>query len=493
MSETSPAAEKPPPLDTPLLTDATTRPDPTDPEFRVKRRRAILSAWAGFAIDSYSIYIASSVLLPALIFFQGDMSVEGKAIFAGMTLAVTLLGRPLGGLIFGHFADRLGRRRIGAITIYGFGTVSLLIACLPGAELVGAVPATVLLLTLRFVEGIFLGGEYTAATPMALEYAPPERRGLIGAIIQCSASGGPAVVAGALALTLLIAPSGDLHSPYVQWGWRLPFVLGFVLSILVAWFLRRRVEESAIQVEAVAEAVAGAGTTAGAKVRSPLRMLLSGRTGRAFIQAWAIMTGAFFIINMNSSVVAQFLLTNPGYTPADLAHTNLFNAFAMLSYIFFGWLSDFIGRKRALYIAAALQFVLYPIVIISIGSGTVGSWAGLTLLSVASNALCVAPLGVLPAYINERFATVVRSSGWGVAYGTAVIIPSFFSYYMIWLSALVPFVYTAGVLAAFGAVIIFVATSFGPETRGIDLRKAGIDDGRDDVAPAARPQPSVAT
>jgi MFS family permease len=491
MSESKP--ESPPPLDTPLLTESTTRPDPTDPEFRAKRRKAILSAWAGFAVDSYSIYIASSVLLPALIFFQGDMSRESKAIFAGMTLAVTLLGRPLGGLIFGHFADRLGRRRIGAITIYGFGTISLLIACLPGAEMIGAVPATTLLLALRFVEGIFLGGEYTAATPMALEYAPPQRRGLIGAVIQCSASGGPALVAGALALTLLIAPSGDLHSPYVQWGWRLPFVLGFVLSILVAWFLRRRVEESAIQVEAAAEAAAGVGTAAGAKVKSPLRMLLRGPTGRAFVQAWAIMTGAFFVITMNSSVVAQFLLTNPGYTPADLAHTNLFNAFAMLSYVLFGWLSDYIGRKRALYLAAALQFVCYPIVIISIGSGTVGSWVGLTLLSVASNALCVAPLGVLPAYINERFATVVRSSGWGVAYGTAVIIPSFFSYYMEWLSALVPFVYTAGILAAFGALVIFVATSFGPETRGIDLRNAGEAAGRDDVAPAVRAQSSVAT
>src|SRR5687768_13936391 len=149
---------------------STAPPEATiDPEFRVKRRRAILSAWAGFAVDSYSIYIASSVLLPALIFFQGDMSTEGKAIFAGMTLAVTLLGRPLGGLIFGHFADRIGRRRVGAVTIYGFGTVSLLIACVPGAELIGAVPATTLLLALRFVEGIFLGGEYTAATPMALE------------------------------------------------------------------------------------------------------------------------------------------------------------------------------------------------------------------------------------------------------------------------------------------------------------------------------------
>lgn len=452
----------------------------TDPAFRGRRRRAVLSAWAGFAVDSYSIYIASSVLLPALVYFQGDMSAENKSIFAGMTLAVTLLGRPLGGLIFGHFADRIGRRRIGAITIFGFGTISLLIACLPGAELIGAVPATTLLLALRFVEGIFLGGEYTAATPMALEYTPPHRRGLIGAVIQCAASGGPLLVAVAMSLTLLVAPSGGLDSPYVQWGWRLPFVLGFVLSFLVAWFLRRRVDESAIQKEAVARA---------GKQKSPVRMILRGQTGRAFVQAWVIMTGLFFVVTVNSSVLNQFLLGNEGYTPANLASTQLIIPVAMASYVFFGWLSDHIGRKRALYIGSALQVLLYPVVISLVGSGTVRGWLNLTLLAVAAHCLTVAPFGVLPAYINERFATIVRSTGWGVAYGTAVIIPSFFSYYMIWLSALVPFVYTAGILAAFGAILIFVATAFGPETRGIDLRKAGTDgdrgekQDRKDVAP----------
>ena len=450
-----------------------------------RRRRAVLSAWAGFAVDSYSIYIASSVLLPALVYFQGDMSAETKSIFAGMTLAVTLLGRPLGGLIFGHFADRIGRRRIGAVTIYGFGAISLLIACLPGAELIGAIPATTLLLVLRFVEGIFLGGEYTAATPMALEYAPPHRRGLIGAVIQCAASGGPLLVAVSMALTLLVAPSGGLDSPYVQWGWRLPFVLGFVLSFLVAWFLRRRVDESAIQKEAVAKA--------GDRAKSPLRMILRGKPGRAFIQAWVTMTGLFFVVTINSSVLNQFLLQNEGYTPADLANTQLIIPVVMASYIFFGWLSDHIGRKRALYIGSALQMTLYPVVISLVGSGTVSGWWNLTMLAVAGHCLTVAPFGVLPAYINERFATVVRSTGWGVAYGTAVIIPSFFSYYMIWLSALVPFVYTAGILAAFGAILIFIATLCGPETKGIDLRRAGEDAYRVDVSPpvGVGPAPSL--
>lgn len=457
----------------------------TDPDLRRRRRRAVLSAWAGFAIDSYSIYIASSVLLPALVYFQGDMSAEAKSIFAGMTLAVTLLGRPLGGLIFGHFADRIGRRRIGAITIYGFGVISLLIACLPGAELIGAVPATTLLLVLRFVEGIFLGGEYTAATPMALEHTASHRRGLTGAIIQCAASGGPLLVAVSMALTLMIAPSGGADSPYVQWGWRLPFVLGFVLSVLVAWFLRRRVEESAIQKEAVAQA--------GEQQKSPVRMILRGKPGRAFIQAWVTMTGLFFVVTVNSSVLNQFLLQNEGYTPADLANTQLIIPVAMASYVFFGWLSDHIGRKRALYIGSTLQIVLYPLVITAIGSGTVDGWFTLTLLAVAGHCLTVAPFGVLPAYINERFATIVRSTGWGVAYGTAVIIPSFFSYYMIWLSALVPFVYTAGILASLGGILILVATLCGPETRGIDLRKAGHDaEQQAPVAVATAPTPSLA-
>jgi len=105
--------------------------------------------------------------------------------------------------------------------------------------------AITLLLLLRFIEGIFLGGEYTAATPLALEYAPAARRGFIGSVIQCAASIGPFVVALLFTIVLDFAPDNSgLSSPYVQWGWRIPFYIGFLLSVVVALFIRRRVDDS---------------------------------------------------------------------------------------------------------------------------------------------------------------------------------------------------------------------------------------------------------
>jgi MFS family permease len=396
---------------------------------------------------------------------SGHGGLAERNTLAGMTFAATLLGRPVGALLFGGFADRLGRRRIGSITIYGFGLMSLLIACLPGAEQVGVAAATGLLIGLRFVEGIFLGGEYTAATPMALEYASKSRRGFIGAVIQCSASGGPFVVALLTSLVLLFAPKAGLHSPYVQWGWRIPFVMGAILAALVAWFLRRRVEDS--------ETWKTAPRTA-----SPVRDMLRGRSGRAFVQVYVIMTGVFFGVNMLGSVMPQLLLANKGYTASDLAHTQLIDAIpGVATYLCYGWLSDRIGRKRALYIAGAVLIVLSPVTLTLMGSGHVHGWGPLTVLAALTNVFIIGPLGVLPAYINERFATAVRSSGWGIGYSTAVIIPAFFAYYQVWLAHIMPLAFTAGVLAALGGVLVVAATSAGPETRGVGLDAVGIPPG----------------
>lgn len=448
------------------------------PEFRKVRRRAILSAWAGFLMDGYSIYITTTVLLPALTFFQGQhMSASNQSIFSGLTLASTLVGRPLGGMIFGHLADRISRRRIGTITILGFGTMSLLIACLPGAGLVGTGTAITLLLLLRFIEGIFLGGEYTAATPLAVEYAPASHRGYAASLIQCAAALGPTLVAALMTLVLLIAPESGPNSPYIMWGWRIPFLIGFVLSTLVAWFIRRKVDDSETW---------KADAPTRKKTRSPLLGLLKGKPRRAFIQAWVLMTGIFFISNVSGSVGPQFLLKNHGFTADALAHTSLIIGIpAAVAYVFSGWLSDIIGRKPAFYIAGITSLIVVPASMTTIGSGVVPYFWVLTLLVLANN-ICLGLLfGLLPSYVNERFSTAMRSSGWGVAYGTSVIVPAFFSYYMVWLGHVMPFLWTAGLLVIVGVVLVLAATASGPETRGIDLRTAASEEELDVVATGA--------
>ena len=112
---------------------------------------------------------------------------------------------------------------------------------------------------------------------------------------------------------------------------------------------------------------------------------------------------------------------------------------------------------------------MIPVFITMMGLGDVHSWALLTVMATANN-ICLGMLfGLLPSYVNEMFATAVRSSGWGVAYGTAVIIPAFFSYYMVWLGHVMPFAWTAALLAVVGGVIMLTAAALGPETRGVDL------------------------
>ena len=137
-----------------------------------RARHAVRGAWMGFYVDLFDIYLPIVVLAPAIIYFVSpELSASATAIVSASIFAATLLGRPTGAAIFGHFADTIGRRRTAIISVAGFGVATLLIALLPGYAQWG-ITAVVLLIALRFVDGIFLGGEYTSANPLAMEYAP---------------------------------------------------------------------------------------------------------------------------------------------------------------------------------------------------------------------------------------------------------------------------------------------------------------------------------
>jgi MFS family permease len=149
-----------------------------------KGRKAVYGAWFGFFVDMYDIYLPIVVLAPALIYFLSpEIDATTTVIIGGTIFASTLVARPVGAVIFGHYADTLGRKRTTIIAVSGFGILSVLMAALPGYEQWGLV-AVSLLIALRFIDGIFVGGAYTAANPLAMEYCPKQKRGLYGAVVM---------------------------------------------------------------------------------------------------------------------------------------------------------------------------------------------------------------------------------------------------------------------------------------------------------------------
>ena len=136
--------------------------------------KATISAFLGFFVDMFDVFLPVIALAPAMIYFRpADMSKELDVLFGSLILAATLIGRPLGSVIFGYLSDRVGRHPITILSIIGFGTCTLLIGILPGQEILG-VYSMALLVFLRLIGGIFLGGEYTAANVLAMEAAPKD-------------------------------------------------------------------------------------------------------------------------------------------------------------------------------------------------------------------------------------------------------------------------------------------------------------------------------
>ncbi|MGV9868635.1 MFS transporter [Rhodococcus koreensis] len=171
-----------------------------DDEHRTKSGKTLRAAMGGFFVDMYDVYLPIVALVPAIAYFSAaDASSQEKATLTGAIFAVSLIGRPIGSVIFGFLGDRIGRRTATVIAAAGFTVCTGVIAILPGYSMLGGW-AAILLVLLRLLDGIFLGGEYSAANPLAMEYAPKQRRGLYGALIN---SGYPAALGGITVITML--------------------------------------------------------------------------------------------------------------------------------------------------------------------------------------------------------------------------------------------------------------------------------------------------
>ena len=198
----------------------------------------------GTAIEWYDffLYAAAAGLVFNKVFFASSEPAIAT-LLSFLTVGLSFLFRPLGAFLAGHFGDRIGRRKVLMITLFGMGIATTLIGVLPTYAAAGVI-APLLLIFLRIIQGISAGGEWGGAVLMAVEHAPENRRGLFGAFPQIGVPIGLLMSSGVLAVMTMITPGEQ----FLQWGWRVPFLLSFIL-IFVGHYIRHRVAESPVFAE----------------------------------------------------------------------------------------------------------------------------------------------------------------------------------------------------------------------------------------------------
>ena len=424
-------------------------------------RRAVQAACFGFFVDMFDVYLPVAVLTPALVYFVpvGLGSATQATIFY-LVFAVTLIGRPLGAAIFGHFADQLGRRRTTLVSVAGFGIATLLIAMLPGYAAWGNVGIAALLI-LRLVDGIFIGGEYTAANPLAMEYSPKEKRGIYAAFIHIGYPAALVCVSLLANLMIKIAPGGAADSLYAVWGWRIPFVIGALLAGALFIFYYLLVPESELW-------------RSSKKTASPLKQLFSGPDLLRLAQLFIVMTGAWLTLNATVGALPGVISTVLGANSSGVNSGILIGAaISAMLYPLIGLLSQRVGRRLTIIIIGLLNLVPASAVYYVLVAGGYRDDVSLIALIALITVLSLPIWAVHTPYLTESFRTEIRSSGYGISYSLATILPAFYSFYMLAIGKLVPYEFSPIILLALGGLLLTLGALAGPETKHVDFHQEG--------------------
>ncbi|MDD7940357.1 MFS transporter [Actinomycetospora lutea] len=391
-------------------------------------RRVALAGLIGTTIEWYDFFIygTAAALVFAPQFFPQVSPVAGT-LAALSTYAIGFVARPVGGAVMGHFGDRIGRRRmlVASLLIMGVGT--LLIGLLPTYAAIG-VAAPVLLVLLRFVQGIGVGGEWGGATLLALEHAPPSKRTLYSSLPQV---GLPLGVVLASLVFLVVRLALD-ETAFAAWGWRVPFLLSAVL-VVFGLVLRLRLDESP-EFERV---------RAGAEVRrAPLADVL--RAPRVLVPA----AGLNVLVSGLANVLLVFTLS---YVAArQLVGAPIMLAITVVTALVWAGVIPLAavwaarrGRRPVMLVGVvALTLWAFPYFWL-IDTGTVPGTLVACVVAGAGFAVASGPYG---AYLAEAFPTAVRYSGSSVAYALGSVL--------------------GGALAPIVATVLFAATGTGTAISG---------------------------
>jgi MFS family permease len=368
-------------------------------------RRLATASLVGTTLEWYdfTIYNTLAALIFNRLFFPSFDPLTGT-LLAFSTYAVGYMARPFGGVLFGHLGDKLGRRAVLVITLICMGFTSALMGILPTYQSIG-VSSAILLVSLRFIQGIALGGEWAGAVLIAVEHGDQRKRGRNASWTQCGPGLGILLGTGCVALAMAIIPPDD----FLAWGWRAPFGLSIVL-VIVGFWIRRGVEETPMFM-ALEESGSKAKAPIGEVVRFHWRTMLRAggvRIGTDVVYSLALvftLTYVTTILNLSRTLALTAIMIG-----------TIFNAVTMPM---FGMLSDRVGR-RPVYAAGVLLGVPWGFVYFVMMETTKPIL--IVLAVVIGGVLHAAMYGPQAAFIVEQFPTRVRYAGASLAYTLAGIV-----------------------------------------------------------------------
>lgn len=409
-------------------------------------RRSLLSSTAGNILEWYewAVYSVLAPFIAAAMFDSEDSASALLSVFA--VFAVGFLMRPVGGVAFGFLGDRIGRKAVLVMTMLLMAASCFAIGILPGFDTIG-VWASLLLLLLRCVQGLAHGGESSTSATYVAEIAPNHKRGQWGSVLGVSIIGG-SVLAFVVSASLTSALGEEAMGDY---GWRIPFLVGGVMALVVLW-MRRNMHESEVFEQQVEE---------GVRPAWPRRVLLL-----TLLRLIAFTSGLTCVTYVWMTYMTTYAITEQGMSKAAAYwSTAAAQMICLIALPFLGALSDRVGRKPMMFGFSVLAFVTTLPFIAMVGANPL-SLAIPTALSLMFWAMCQS---IYPAIQAENFPTHIRGRGIGFAYsisvalfgGTAPYLNQLFvSKDMDWAFAL----YVMGLCVA-----SFVATFFFKETNGVDL------------------------
>lgn len=418
-------------------------------------RRVAVSSLLGTAIEYYDflVYGTMSALVFGVVFFpDSDPAVGTIAAFG--TLAAGYVARPLGGILFGHFGDRIGRKSILVLTMGLMGGATFAIGLLPTFAAIG-VAAPVLLVALRVIQGIAIGGEWGGATLMVAEFADPRRRGFWNGIMQMGSPVGSMLSISVVALITLLPD----HA-FLTWGWRVPFLLSSVM-LAVGIYVRISIAESPVFSAARAQQQRGGRVPFMDVARQPRNLIL----------ACAVGIGPFALTALISTYMISYA-TGIGYPrPAVMTSLIFTSVTGLVAIPIFSALSDRFGRQRIVTTGAiAVICYAWPFFAL-VETRRIGVFVIAMVVAQLIQSLMFAPLGAL---LSEMFGTSVRYTGASMGYQLAALIGAGFT--PLIASSIVSSTSSSRGLVALAAgcgMVTALAIWRIGETRGTDLTRVG--------------------